>query len=241
MIKKIAVGNGIDSERNSWSFGGDTPTYFEDHIRQSVPGYELGHDLVLALSDFFCLRDSVCYDLGMSTGALLKKLVNRHHVAKPGIRWIGIDSVQEMLVEAKKNLPDVKGVELICADARDVDFLRADFIVSYYFVQFIPPRDRQILINKIYESLNWGGAFVWFEKIRGPDARFQDMLNNIYTNFKRQQGFSAEEILNKSESLKTILEPFSHEGNMGLLERAGFKDVMPIFRNICFEGVVCIK
>lgn len=167
--------------------------------------------------------------------------MNRHHSAKPGIRWIGVDSVPEMVSEAKNNLPEGEGIELICADARDIAFLKSDFIVSYYFIQFVPPRDRQVLIDKIYESLNWGGAFVWFEKVRGPDARFQDMLNNMYVNFKRQQGFSAEEILNKSESLKTVLEPFSHQGNMDLLSRAGFRDVMPIFRHICFEGVVCIK
>ena len=34
------------------------------------------------------------------------------------------------------------------------------------------------------------------------------------------------------------MEPFSSDGNLGLLERAGFKDVMPIYRNMCFEGLV---
>ena len=27
-------------------------------------------------------------------------------------------------------------------------------------MQFIPPRFRQEIINKIYKSLNWGGAFI---------------------------------------------------------------------------------
>ena len=46
-------------------------------------------------------------------------------------------------------------------------FKKTPMIISYYSIQFIPTRDRQDLINKIYESLEWGGAFVWFEKVRG--------------------------------------------------------------------------
>ena len=45
-------------------------------------------------------------------------------------------------------------------------------------MQFINPKFRQIYLNKIYNSLNWGGAFS-FEKIRGNDARFQDMFNKF--------------------------------------------------------------
>ena len=37
------------------------------------------------------------------------------------------------------------------------------------------------------------------------------------------------------------MEPFSSEGNLGLFKRAGFKDVVTIFKNICFEGFLCIK
>lgn len=241
MTGKILVGNGIATQKNSWSFEGETAKYFDDHVRQSIPGYDHGHELILSLSDFFVLPDSVCYDLGSSTGALINKLVNRHYSSKPGIRWIGIDSVKEMINEAESKKSPIDSIEFINADARDVELLNSDFIISYYFVQFVPPRDRQTLINKIYNSLNWGGAFVWFEKVRVPDARFQDILNNLYTNFKLQQGFTPQEIINKSESLKSVLEPFSHQGNLDLLKRAGFKDIMPVFRDICFEGLICIK
>jgi len=193
------------------------------------------------MSDFFCLQDSLCYEIGTSTGALIKKLAVRHKLSKPKIRWIGIDNIDDMLNVANKNILGIDNIELINSDVRDYVFDKSDFIVSYYAIQFIPPRDRQTLINTIYSSLNWGGAFVWFEKVRAPDARFQDILNNMYINFKLSQGFTPEEIISKAESLKTVLEPFSTQGNYDLLSRAGFKDIMTIYRNICFEGVVCIK
>ena len=37
------------------------------------------------------------------------------------------------------------------------------------------------------------------------------------------------------------MEPFSSDGNRDMLKRAGFKDIMTIYRNLCFEGVLCIK
>ena len=79
------------------------------------------------------------------------------------------------------------------------------------------------------------------EKVRGPDARFQDILSQVYIEFKLTQGFSETQIINKSKSLKGILEPFSTKGNLDLLKRAGFKDVLTVFKYACFEGFLAIK
>jgi tRNA (cmo5U34)-methyltransferase len=80
-----------------------------------------------------------------------------------------------------------------------------------------------------------------FEKVRAPDARFQDISNQIYIDFKRSNGFSDSEILDKSSSLKSILEPFSTQGNIDLLKRAGFIDYMTIYKHVNFEGFIAIK
>jgi tRNA (cmo5U34)-methyltransferase len=235
-----AVGNGIVAKRAGWSFDGGVAESFVDHIRQSVPGYDEGHDLICLLSDFFCQEDSVCYELGTSTGQLLGKLAE-HNSHKPNIRWIGTDKIQEMLDKAKQHCAKYSNVEFLAEDIQLLSFEKADLIVSYYTIQFITPRERQVVLNRIYEALNWGGAFIMFEKVRGPDARFQDIFNNLYINFKLNQGFSAEEIIAKAESLKGRLEPFSSQGNLDLLRRAGFVDISPVFRKLCFEGVLCIK
>lgn len=80
-----------------------------------------------------------------------------------------------------------------------------------------------------------------FEKVRAPDARFQDMMSALYNDFKAKNGFTADEILNKTTALKGVLEPFSTEGNLGLLRRAGFTDIMTIMKHLCFEGFLAIK
>jgi tRNA (cmo5U34)-methyltransferase len=160
---------------------------------------------------------------------------------KPGIRWIGIDAVEPMVRKATAETEGLPNVTFVEEDVVTFDFEKADLIVSYYCVQFILPRLRQELFNRIYDRLNWSGAFLLFEKVRGPDARFQDMLISLYNEYKTQNGFNADEILNKTASLKGVLEPFSTEGNLGLLRRAGFTDIMTVMKYLSFEGFLAIK
>ena len=42
-------------------------------------------------------------------------------------------------------------------------------------------------------------------------------MSNLYVNFKTEMGFLSE-ILGKAESIKGVLEPFSTDGNIGLLK-----------------------
>jgi tRNA (cmo5U34)-methyltransferase len=236
----IGVGQGIETGRADWSFDGDVADTFVDHVRQSVPLYDEGHELVCGLSDYFVHSDSVCYEIGVSTGQLIRRLAD-HHAHKPDVRWVGIDPVDRMIEKARSHCEDISNIELVVADALEYEWEKADLFVSYYCIQFVPPRARQELINRIYERLNWGGGFILFEKVRGPDARFQDISVALYNDFKARNGFSADEILNKTSSLKGVLEPFSTEGNLGLLRRAGFTDIMTVMKWVCFEGFLAIK
>jgi len=238
----MEVGEGIAAGNASWTFGAETPKHFTEHVRRSVPFYDVGHELVAQLSDFFVKADSVCYELGVSTGALIRRLAARHPKT---VRWVGIDVEPAMIKQAKLELRQanarLRNVELVADDINLVEYEPADLIVAYYTVQFVPPRLRQELLNKVYAALNWGGAFILFEKVRGPDARFQDIATSLYTDYKLAQNYTPEEIVAKARSLKGVLEPFSTQGNLDLLKRAGFVDIMTVFKYICFEGFLCIK
>ncbi|ANW03318.1 methyltransferase domain-containing protein [Bradyrhizobium icense] len=232
------TGDGIRAERAGWSFGGDTPQYFDRHVARSVPNYEAGHRLIEQVSDFFVKSDSVGYEIGTSTGTLLRQLAKRH---PHGTRWIGIDNERAMIEYARSAQGKAPNVEYLLANACEVDYEASDFIVSYYTIQFVPPRHRQSLIDLVYKSLNWGGAFLFFEKVRAPDARFQDIMSAIYIDYKLENGYSPEEVLGKASSLKGVLEPFSTKGNLDMLHRAGFVDTMTIYKHVCFEGFLAVK
>jgi tRNA (cmo5U34)-methyltransferase len=231
--------NKINSNNRFWSFDGDVHKYFDEHITKSVPMYNEIHELVTVFSDYFVNETSVIYDLGCSTGTLLSKIQNRHKEKKL-IKLVGIDISENMIKHAKENNKSSQ-INFCNKDIVDFDFNLASIFISTYTIQFINSRDRQKTIDKIYQSLEWGGAFFMFEKVRGSDARFQDMMTSAYTDFKQAKGFSSDEIINKATSLKGILEPFSSKGNLDLLKRAGFIDIEIIFRFNCFEGYLAIK
>ena len=188
------------------------------------------------MSDFFIKNKSVYYDLGCSKGNLLRDVETRH--IKKKIDLIGIDESKEMIKSAKKKSEKIK---FLCKNLVDFNYQKNDFITSLYTLQFVQPRYRQKLINRLYSSLNWGGGLVLFEKIRGNDARFQDILNFSYFDFKAEQKLSPIDILNKEISLRSILEPYTIDANVNYLKRAGFKDIMPICQYLCFVGFLAIK
>ena len=241
MDSKSECGDNIALENAGWRFSGEMVETFDKHIARSIPWYSEGHDLICQLSDFFLEEESICYEIGTSTGALLEKLALRNLNVKPLIRYVGIDPEPEMIEKARKRLGSNEQVTFEVADATSYPYEKTDMIVSYYTLQFIRPRFRQHLINRVYETLNWGGAFVMFEKIRGPDARFQDLYTALYHDYKLQQGYSKTEIMDKTLSLKGVLEPFSKQANLDLLTRAGFSDVTSLMQFVCFQGFLAIK
>jgi tRNA (cmo5U34)-methyltransferase len=237
------TGDGIAAHRSGWSFAGEVADSFDEHVQRSVPLYGQGHQLVCGLTDFFVRTDSVVYELGCSTGELTLKMAEVNRAAKPEARFVGIDIEPAMIehAEAKRVDRGLDRVEFVTSDVLAYDYEPTDLIVAYYTAQFVPPRARQRLIDLLYQRLNWGGALVLFEKVRGADARFQDILTGMYHDYKLDRGYSQEEVAAKSLSLRGVLEPFSTEGNRSMLERAGFVDVETVFRYLCFHGFLAIK
>jgi tRNA (cmo5U34)-methyltransferase len=232
-----STGDNICAENANWDFGGNTTKHFDKHVKKSVPFYSEDQELVVQMSDFFLSDGSVCYDLGSSTGTLLNAIAGR---SNKDVSFIGVDIEPDMVrfaSESNKN----DNVQFVNDNIALMDFEKSDLIISFYTLQFIKPKLRQLVFEKIYSSLNWGGALILFEKVRAPDARFQDYMSSLYTEYKINQGYTCNEIISKSNSLKSILEPFSTDANYDYLRRAGFKDVMTISKHICFEGFLAIK
>lgn len=239
-MSKNSVGEGIVAEDASWSFSGATADVFEHHIQRSVPLYKEGHKIVCKLSDFFVKHDSTCYEIGTSIGELLTKLV-LHNANKPDSHWVGIDLEEDMIKRAKQAIEPYSNATVEQADIVFYKLNNADLIVSYYSLQFVPPKYRQDVVNKVYKSLNWGGAFILFEKVRNCDARFQDILSTLYIDYKLENEYTPAEIITKMQSLKGVLEPFSTQGNIDMMKRAGFFDITTVFKYLCFEGFLAIK
>jgi tRNA (cmo5U34)-methyltransferase len=242
MKNKNLAGDNIKTEDSNWRFSGDVVNNFDEHVKKSVPLYLEGHQITCDLSKFFVKDGSVVYEIGSSTGVLSTKL-SESNSTKIGVRFIGLDIEKDMVDYSNKKLikTNINNVSFEHADIVSTELEKSDLIVCYYTVQFIPPAVRQQVINKLYQSLNWGGALIMFEKVRAPDARFQDIINTLYLDYKLKQGYSEENIISKMMSLKGVLEPFSTQGNIDILKRAGFVDIASVQKYLCFEGFLVIK
>lgn len=229
----------VMAEPCHWSFD-KVVDRFEEHIEQSVPNYRAGHELICRYADFFLRDDSLVYEIGCSTGAMARRFLDWNG-PRPNLRYVGLDLSQQMVESARQTSGEDNRDTYLFDDAVTFEFEPCTIVIAYYSFQFIHPAYRQTLFDKVYRALEWGGALFLFEKVRGPDARFQDYAMQVYNDIKQANGFTEEEILNKSRSLKGVLEPFSTDGNMGLMTRAGFVDVASIYKWVCFEGWVAIK
>ena len=235
---KKRVGNKISAENANWSFSGKTPKNFDEHINKSIPLYKWTHQIGLEVADFFLANNSLTYDIGCSTGVFAKKLSERTKNKK--VKIIGIDEIPEMIKKAKYNCKKNKNINLYKADITKITLKKNNLTTSFFTMSFIKPSKRQIIFNKVFKSLNWGGGFLFFDKVRAPDARFQDYINHAFMNFKLES-FNPEEVVAKSNSLIGVMEPFSTNRNIDLLKRAGFVDICPVSQLLCFEGLLAIK
>ncbi|MDC1148788.1 methyltransferase domain-containing protein [Pelagibacteraceae bacterium] len=229
----------INKKKGNWNFGKGVPEKFDNHIQKSVPFYNEIHRLIVDISSFFLFNNTNCLDIGCSTGSLFKKMHN--NIGYKKIQYIGIDREIEMIKFAKKNNKNSQFKFLKKNIYSYNTKIKFSLVTSIFTIQFLNPSLRQNVFNKIYNYLDYGGAFIYFEKIRGNDARFQDILNGLYSDFKKKQKLSPSHILNKSESIRGILEPFTDKANQDFLLRAGFSDIQTIFQFLCFKGYLCIK
>ncbi len=236
------LGDKIKASVGAFNFGKNVHKNFEKHILKSVPFYLEGHELITRLSSFFLVNNSIAYDLGCSTGKLVQDIYSYNKDLK-NLKIIGFDEESKMINHARKSLSAKKrkNILYIKKNLKNFKLKKCDFVSSYYTLQFIKPKFRQKIFDEIYKSLNHGGGFIIFEKVRGNDARFQDILTQVYHEFKLNQGISKNEIYNKSLSIRGVLEPFTYKANIDFMKRAGFKDINSIMQYGPFAGFLAIK
>lgn len=222
-------------EKNNWTFGNEVAEIFDDHVRNSVPLYDLFQNQIASMSVFFSQQNTKIIDIGTSTGSLISK-ISEHNYHR-NIEFVGIDIEKEMIDVCKKKNSNVT---FFTANAIDFDYTNSSVITSMLSLQFIEVQKRKMLLNKIYNELNDGGALFIVEKVRTSIPEINDMYNDLYYDFKREL-FSSDEILDKNKSLRGVMKPISTEENMKILKESGFNkiDIFMKFNN--FVGIIAIK
>ncbi len=96
-------------------------------------------------------------------------------------------------------------------------------------------------MRRIYKSLNPGGGFILVEKIRSSDPQFEDILNQLYFDFKLKKNLSEKEILQKAKSLRSSMYIYDEKTLFKSLKDSGFKKTEVFFKCFNFIGYIAIK
>lgn len=224
-----------------WTFDESVVKCFDDMLRRSIPGYETMRESVRQIVFRYVRRGTMIVDLGCSTGGSIAGLIDD----LPGIRFVGLEKSEPMIVEAKRRFERYPDVHILSHDLREglPPFLWQEdvsVVLSVLTIQFVPVEYRQQLIRQIYEILQPGGVFIFVEKIIGSSYETTDLFVDLYHEMKRSNGYSDEEIEAKRESLEGVLVPLDAWANEGLMEEAGFRFDC-FWRMWNFAGWIAIK
>lgn len=228
---------------SNFKFDKEVALVFDDMVSRSIPFYHEIHQILLDLAKYLIKKDAVIYDLGCSTGETILILDQYLRQNKINAHFIGVDNSLPMLEVAHKKLVSnkVRSFELIHGDLRNFSFKRCDFVIMNYTLQFIPIRDRLNLLKNLYHALRKNGGMVLSEKIASKSANTHALINELYYDFKRRNGYSELEIANKREALEKVLIPVTADKQLKLLSTAGFKKSDMIFRWYNFSSYLGLK
>lgn len=226
-------------QTTKWTFGGGTPSNFDAHVRKSIPLYAEGHNLIADLAMHFAPTEGKVIDVGCSTGTLLALMAERLRDG-PDI-FLGFDIEPDMIKAARERCKEFDRVKIYAGDASAIDYKGAHIVVMYYTLQFVHPQHRLNVLRKVHQGLDKGGALFLFEKTLAENARLQEIADQQYIDFKRKNGFTLDEIYDKSFSLRALLYPHSTHEIMQQLAAAGFGDVMVIQKYLNFAGMLAVK
>lgn len=225
-----------------FTFDESVAEVFPDMIQRSVPGYSNIITAIGMLASRFVQPNSHVYDLGCSRGAATLSI--RRKVQTENVKIIGIDNSQPMVERCRQHIHAYQSavpVEIICDDIRHVAIENASMVVLNFTLQFLPPEDRQQLLEKIYRGLNPNGVLVLSEKFHFSDPKMDDLLIDLHHQFKRANGYSELEVSQKRTALENVMRTDPIELHKKRLSNIGFQQVELWFQCFNFGSMIAVK
>ena len=242
MSQKDAIYSEALEKIADFAFDDIVASVFPDMIQRSVPGYSTIIAMTGVLAERYAQDGSRCYDLGCSLGA--STLSISQHIEGKNCRIIGVDNSQAMLQRCRDLVdasPYSPTIDLVCSDINDVSFADASVVVLNFTLQFIHPAQRDEILRRIYDGLRPGGVLILSEKVVFADPPHDELMIELYHNFKRANGYSDLEIAQKRTALENVLIPETLDAHRQRLRTAGFSSSDVWFQCFNFASLIAIK
>lgn len=211
-------------------FSFDTIQDFDQHILQSIPNYDVLWNMIHSMASYFVVADTNIYDLGCSTGKLLKSLPFDNSK-------IGIDISDNLLPHNNDKRISFQNEDLNSCDW-DVD--NACLVYSIFTMQFLKKMYMFDYLQTIHTGLIQGGALFLCEKIYQDHGAFQEVFSFSHYDYK-SKNFNPSDIYSKEKDLRSIMKPSTNSEILTMLEDAGFSKITTFWQSFNFIGYLAVK
>lgn len=221
----------------AWKFTPDVVQVFDEHVRASVPHYDVIQDLVAETTDWLVPAGGLVADLGASTGASARRIMERH--PDRGLRFVLYDEQPAMLDQADTELRKLAAklggeVDVLLSPTRIQDgplvHEDADLTLCLFTLQFLPRRERVKALQLARERAAESGALIVAEKIRAIDSRWAEIGTDVAHDYKAVRGISDSAIRAKAKALRGVLRPFPQQATADAMVAAGWHAPEVLFR-----------
>ena len=227
---------------SSFSFNQKVAEVFPDMLERSIPGYRTTINSIRFLASKYSKKGTNCYDLGCSLGA--SSIALGEGAAHNDCRIMAVDKSSSMTKKFSEIIKQEKldlNIQILNEDILDTKITNASIVIMNFTLQFIRKKDRQLVLDKIYNGLNDGGLLILSEKITQGDKKINNLLIDLHENFKLENLYTREEIENKKESIKNVLIEDNIETHRSRLSKSGFTKVGIWLQHFNFASFVAIK
>jgi len=227
---------------SSFSFNQEVTEVFPDMLERSIPGYRTTINSIRFLASKYSKKGTNCYDLGCSLGA--SSIALGEGAAHNDCRIMAVDKSSSMTKKFSEIIKQEKldlNIQIFNEDILDTKITNASIVIMNFTLQFIRKKDRQLVLDKIYNGLNDGGLLILSEKITQGDKKINNLLIDLHENFKLENLYTREEIENKKESIKNVLVEDNIETHQSRLSKSGFTKFGIWLQHFNFASFVAIK
>jgi len=194
---------------------------YETEIRKKIPQYDELQKVFFSLVSLRRKEELDILDLGLGTGEVAGKLLQRY----PNAKLVGIDASSRMIQRARLKLEDFSSrVKLIQSEFKKLPSLgKFDFIYSILAIHHLSAKDKQALFNNIWHMLRPDGRFLLMDVFQGSTSG----LTNLYVRLTFP--FDPED---KPSSLMEQLQ---------WLSEAGFKRIDVAWKYFKLAAIIAFK
>lgn len=230
-------------QRSDFVFDEKVAAVFSDMINRSVPGYATILSMIGVLASRYHQPGTRLYDLGCSLGGA--SLAMAHQIGHQDFELHAIDNSPAMIERLQGILARPENsalpIKVRCEDICDIEISDASVVVLNFTLQFIAPKRRTELIERIAAGLRPGGIVILSEKIQFPDADLNSLFIDLYHEFKQTQGYSALEVAQKRAALENVLIPETIETHKSRFRAAGLHSCDVWFQCFNFCSMVAVR